>query len=344
LRTRAAGWVEARILAKDALEDDNRAILELPPLKMLKVAVFTDDADAVRPALSALPQVEATYLPPSQYRTDVPADAVVLDRFAPPSPPAVPSIWIEPPDGSPFRTRTRTGELKEVRWRADHDVTAGIRTRSLDLENAQVFAPLKDDIALAEVAGGPVLLLRPAQRMAALGFHPGRADMRFDLTTPLLMANLLKWAQPVAFRSSEIHGGSVGAVTTSIGRDVNPSQIKVLADSHELPYTAQDGVVKFFSGAPGIVRVIAGDREQVHSLSLPDVGDRLWQTPSSARQGIPGMFSQAASRDLWQVLAILGLTGLLLEWLLYGRRRVSNAPSTATAPNVAANGWWRKAS
>jgi hypothetical protein len=29
-RTRAAGWLEARLLIDDALADDNRAVLELP--------------------------------------------------------------------------------------------------------------------------------------------------------------------------------------------------------------------------------------------------------------------------------------------------------------------------
>ena len=36
--------------------------------------------------------------------------------------------------------------------------------------------------------------------------------MRYELATPLLFANLLRWMSPEIFRRWEISGGSVGAV------------------------------------------------------------------------------------------------------------------------------------
>ena len=29
-----------------------------------------------------------------------------------------------------------------------------------------------------------------------MGFHPGRSDLRFDIVTPLLLANILRWFEP----------------------------------------------------------------------------------------------------------------------------------------------------
>jgi hypothetical protein len=343
LRTKAAGWIDARIILRDALVDDNRAILEIPQLRTVRVSVFTSEPEALRPALAAHGQIQATYLPTSAWKSDVPADVVVLDRFSPPSQPRTPAIWIEPPDGSPFRTRVRLAGAEAVSWRADHEIAAGIRARDLRLSGGQVFAAAEGDVALASVDAGPVALLRPKEKSIALGFHPGRADMRFDLTTPLLFANVLRWMQPDVFRGSERHAGSVGAITLALQANTDADQIKVLADNTELPFTVQNGSLRFFAGAPGIARVLAGEREYVYSLSLPEVGERLWTPPAVVRTGMPGVFEQALSRDLWQVLAILGALGLLAEWWLYGRRRIV-APSPASRSSAAAATTWRRAS
>ena len=72
-------------------------MLEIPALKTAKVAVFTNEPDTLRPALRAHPQIEATYYTTAQYRPDIPAAVVILDRFSPPVAPKNPSIWLEPP-------------------------------------------------------------------------------------------------------------------------------------------------------------------------------------------------------------------------------------------------------
>lgn len=343
LRTKAAGWIDARVITKDALADDNRAILELPQQKALRVAVFTTEPALLRPALAAHGQIQAAYLSPSEWKSDVQADVVVLDRFNPPSAPKVPSIWIEPPNGSPFKTRTNFSGARNVSWRGDHQIASGIRARDLRLAEGRVFAAGADDVPLASVDSGPVILLRPGSKSVALGFHPGRSEMKFDLTTPLLFANVLRWMQPEIFLGSEMHAGSVGTVTLPLDGGVDPKQIRVLADSVELPYTLQNGTLRFFAGSPGIVRVLTGGREQVYSLSLPEVGEKVWTPTAGIRKGLPGVFEQALSRDLWQILAIAGVTLLLTEWWIYGRRRLiapaltGDSPSTIAAP-------WRKAS
>jgi hypothetical protein len=345
LRTRAAGWVDARILVKDSLADDNRAILELPAHKTLRVKVFTADPDALRPTLSAHRQIQAEYLSPAAWKSDVDADVVVLDRFNPPSAVKTPSIWIEPPDSSPFKTKARVSGTKQVSWRADNDIAAGIRTRDMRLSDGQVFAIALGDTVLASVDAGPVALLRAKDKSIALGFHPGRSDMKFNLTTPLLFANILRWMQPDVFRGSELHAGSVGTVTLPLDGDADPKQTKVLLDTTELPFTVQHDTLRFYAGAPGIVRVMSGGREQVFSLSLPEVADKSWTPPANVKTGVPGVFERALSQDLWQILAILGALGLAAEWWFYGRRRLM-APTVNGRPSstAAAASSWRQAS
>lgn len=345
LRTRAAGWIDARILVRDSLTDDNRAILELPQHKVLKIKVFTTEPETLRPALAAHGQVQAEYLPPSAWKDDAGADVVVFDRFNPKSATKSPAIWIEPPGDSPFRTASRIAGAKHVSWRSDHEITAGIRNRDLRLTEGQVLYANAEDVTLASVEEGPVVLLRPKARSVALGFHPGRTDMKFNLTTPLLFANVLRWLRPDVFSGNELHAGSVGTVTLPLEGDTDPKDIKVLLDTTELPYTVQNNSLRFFAGAPGIVRVISPGREQVFSLSLPEIGDKTWTPPTNVRTGLPGVFERAAARDLWQVLAVIGALGLLIEWWLYGRRRLL-APrfDGQSSSAAAASTTWRHAS
>ena len=330
-RTKAAGWIEARLLEKDSLAEDNRAVLEIPALKTAKVAVFTNEPDTLRPALRAHPQIEATYYTTAQYRPDVPAAVVILDRFSPPVAPKNPSIWLEPPAASPFRARTKVTDAKIVRWRADHDLAAGLRSQDIRVPEAQVYATAQGDISVAETEGGPIVVARPSTRAVVLGFHPGRSDLKFDLVTPLLLANILRWFEPDVFRLYDLHGGTSGTVTATLDADAEPGSVKVLGEQQQLPFTMDGRTVRFFAGAPQTVRVISSGREQVHSLSLPDIAVTAWEAPRSAFRGIPGAVERAVSRDLWRYLAILGALGLLAEWLIYGRQR-NRARTVASAP------------
>lgn len=342
-RSRAAGWLEVRLLIDDALTEDNRAILELPSQKPLKVDVYTDEPELLRPVLAANALVEAEYLSPSKFKTDSNARITILDRFHPPQLPKGGVIWIAPPaQGSPVTVRTTVTNVPVVRWRSDHELGTGLRTKQWKLESSEVFAPAAGDISVAEVEAGPVILARPSpSRLVVLGFHPGKSAMRFDLTTPLLFANILRWMDPEAFRRWEVYAGTAGTVTVPLESGVGPENVKVISSNQQnLPFTMQGQSLRFFSGTPGTVRVVTADREQVYSLTLPEVGEAVWQPPASAKRGVPSRVMEASARDLWPFLALLGGLGLLIEWLLFGRARLH----VASAERPAADNPLRRAS
>ena len=157
----------------------------------------------------------------------------------------------------------------------------------------------------------------------AFGFHPALSAMRYELTTPLLFANLLRWISPEIFRRWEISGASVGSVRLSMDQDTPLNHVKVTSeDGNPLPFTLRDRTLDFFSGTPGSVRVIAGDREYVYSLTLPQLWDSKWEPPADAPKGIPRASQVSeASTDVWPWLALAGAAGLLAEWLLFARFR-----------------------
>jgi hypothetical protein len=334
-RTRAAGWLEARILTPDSLSEDNRALLEIPALQVLKVNVYTTEPDLLKPALAAHPQIQAVFLNPSEYKADTDASVVVLDRFVPLALPKAATVLINPPAGrSPFSVRSTATNVPIVRWRGDHDLGAGLHTRQLRLPTASVFNLAQDDVPVAEVEAGPVIVARPKARMIVLGFHPGHDLTRYELATPLLLANTLRWANPEVFRASETYGRTVGAVSVILNGAASESNVRVIGDGRDLPFTMQDRTLRFFSGVPDRVRVITESGEQVHSLSLPELGTVTWEPPAGARKGLPGRFETVLSRDVWQLLAILGAACLVAEWLLYGKAAARKLTSASPQPEA----------
>lgn len=335
LRTRAAGLLEVRLFTDDGFPDDDQAVLEIPARRSIEVAVYSEQPDLLRPVLEANPFIAAVYRRPSEYRDQQQPRIAILDRFRPPVPPTCDVIWIEPPAGaSPVPVRAVVKDVALGSWRSDHPIASGLRTQDLRLTSAQVFETESGYDAVAEVAEGAVMVARAGTSSApnksvVLGFHPMRSAMRYELAAPLLFANIIRWMEPGIFRSWELNAGSVGAVELALEPGLEASDIQIVTeDGNPVPATFQDNTVRFFSGTPGVVRVIAGDRETVYSLTLPEVAEAVWEVPEGARQGVPAaMSSGASSRDLWWWLAILGGLGLLVEWLWFGRfRKWDRAP------------------
>jgi hypothetical protein len=340
-KTRAAGWLETRLIFQGANQDtfrqDSRAILELPARGAVPVTVYSAEPDLLRPIFSAIPGVQASFLPVASYKPDA-AGIVLLDHFAPPAPPSAQSIWLEPPAAkSPIPVQSTAQNVKLNQWQVDHPLGAGLRARDIELASAEIFSPAPGDIVVARSDAGPVIVARPASpKMVVLGFHPVRSGMKYQLTTPLLFANVIRWMAPDAFRSWELTAGTVGTVDVELESEVDPKSIRVQTEEgRPLPFTVEGKTLRFFTGAPGVVRVLTGDREMVYSLTLPQPGDVVWR-PSvgdTVKLGLPPRAPFGpTSRDLWHWLALAGALGLLVDWILYGRVDRSTQAVKGVAP------------
>jgi len=338
---------------EDAFPQDDRAALDLPAQTSAQIVVFTNDPDSLRPLLSGHPQVDAKFEPPARYDPSVAGDILVFDRFAPLQPPVNRNVmWIDPPAGSPFAIRGTEGGAKLERWRAESPLAAGLNTKDLELASAKIFTPAKDDQIVAETARGPVVIARTtvsgasASKMVAIGFQPTAASMKYQLATPLLIANVLRWMIPDTFRRWDIQAATVGTVSIPVEKDADPARFRVTADrDRPLPFTVKGDTLRFFAGAPGIVHVHDGEHETLYSLTLPDVAETAWKAPATVTHGLPRMAGQAASiTNLWPWLAILGGLGLLVEWLLYGRGTILGLPATKAVSQWTSKIPWRKAS
>jgi hypothetical protein len=328
-RSRSAGFLRAEILPHDAFTADDRATLQLPAQPALRVTVYSAESDLLRPVLAASPHVTAAYRAPAEYSAQGPGSLIILDRFRPPAHPRADSIWIDPPpDGSPVPVRTRVSDAPLTHWLTDNPLGAGLRAKDLRLESTSVFETAPDDLKIAEVAEGPVIAARPGKpKIVVLGFHPALSAMRYELSTPLLFANLLRWMAPEIFRRWELTAGSVGTVKVALDPDVRLAGVRVLRENgNPAPFTLRGQSLEFFSGTAGTMRVLAGDREYVYSLTLPQLWESQWDVPPETRRGIPKFAAPLReATDLWQWLALAGGAALLAEWILYGRFRRSVA-------------------
>jgi hypothetical protein len=339
-RATGRGYLEARLNVHDAFPQDDRAVMELPGETSLHAVIYSKEPEMLRALFASNPQLDATFEDPAKYDPAVKAQVVVLDRFTPLMPPQADSIWIEPaPNGSPIPVKETKANVHLAGWNDDTPLGAGLRTQDVVLESAQVLTAAPGDMVAAESSAGPLVVARESKsgKLAVLGFQPGRPSMKYQLATPLLIANILKWMAPEMFRSRDVQAGTVGLVRVPVGEDTDASTIRVVDESQRpLPFTIEDGMLQIFSGAPGAVSVLTGDRESVYSLTLPDVAEAVWRPPAGVRRGVPKAAEMAASPpEIWPWLAALGGLGLLLDWLLYGRSRLYRLRAPASMRRAA---------
>lgn len=318
VHTEAAGLLEARLYPKDAFAADNYAALELPAQRSLHVSVYSDQPEGLKPALASDPRINAEFKPTRAY-TPANDGLAILDRFKPSPKPQGSVVYLDPPsDGSPVPIRDHVSRPDGLQWVPDLSLTQGLRARQMQLEAADVFEPANGDVRVAEVARGPVAIVRG--NVLVLGFNPFAGSMRYELAAPLLVGNILRWAAPDVFRDVDVATQSAGAVSSPLAIGFDRRTIKVINDQGKaLPFNIKDRAVQFFAGESSRVRVISGSSERVYSLTLLEMWDVKWTPPSSARRGIPAWNdSIRRSRSLWPWLALAGAAILLAEWILYG--------------------------
>jgi hypothetical protein len=322
VHTQAAGILEVRLYPKDAFAADNYAALELPEQRTLHVIAYTDQPELMRPALASDPRVNAEFRTKTQY-TPANDGLVILDRFLPEPRPQGNVLWIDPPGGkSPVPIRERVDRPEGLRWIPDQPLTAGLRARNTQIEAASIFEQGPGTLRLAETDKGPAAVARDdgKSRMVVIGFNPFAGTMRYELTTPLLLANILHWMAPGVFRDVDVATQSAGAVSSPLPGATDRNSVQVLTDAGKvLPFNVRDRSVQFFVGEPARARVLSANSEQVFSLTLPEMWDAKWTPPADARKGIPA-WTETLRRNhvLWPWLALIGCGLLLAEWIIYG--------------------------
>lgn len=326
--TTGPGTLTASIDASDDLPLDNKVQLVLPPAAPLRVAVYSNRPDGWQPLLEADSQLQAVYYPPSQYVPAPNADVMILDGVSPRGAPGRPSLWILPNrNNSPIPVASQQNDVLLSRWNADTPLGAGLHSKEIRLNQAEVFAKADSDLAIAMSDRGPVVVARPASgrkaRLAEIGFDPLGGVLKYDVSTPLLFVNILRWLEPETLKTTELTATGVGSASIVLDPNESKQHFRLIDErGFTVPFTVRSGMLQLYVDKPSIVRIITPEAERVLSLTLPGIGNFHWTPPTSAPRTMPRVawFGRQAV-DLWKWLALFGGLGLLIEWLFFGKQR-----------------------
>ncbi len=241
-----------------------------------------------------------------KYDPAVKADVVVLDRFAPAATPRANSIWIEPPaSGSPIPVRETRNERTAGEVATGTPLGRGPAHAGCDAGIGRSFRPGCGRHHRGRVgggaAGGSASRSQSGAKLVALGFHPGRASMKYqtrhaaaDRQHPAVdgagslpaagMCRRARWAQS----------------TFPSEKDTNPATVHVLDENQRpLPFTISTAIpCSSFQERRARCACCAAIARPLYSLTLPDVAEAVWHPPATVRRGIPRPRSKRLRRRI----------------------------------------------
>jgi Ca-activated chloride channel homolog len=322
----AAGELRAGLEPPDDYTADDHAAVMLPRNGAIEVAAFTTRATLLQALLGANRRLNVRYYSPGEYRREMPADVILFDQFAPSAPPPRPSLWIDPPShNSPLPVRSVLRDKLIDGWTSEATLGRGLRSRDVHVPEAHIYQTFAGEVEIATVAGSPIAVAEPKSlagaRLAVTGFDVLSPELRYQVTSPLLVANLLRWLVPESFRASDISCEQAGVRTVPLDSAEAAEALRVIDDrGRDLPFTVRQNTLQFFVNRPAAVRIVSPERERLVSVALPQVPSLDWH-PAAASEGLPAPSGYTLrSVILWRYLALTAAILLSIEWVLFARR------------------------
>jgi hypothetical protein len=319
---------------RDALPEDDRALLNLAAARPLDILLVSARPDALRRALAAVGGARVAVASPVAYASGDPAaraaDLTVLDGVAPDPPPGGALLLINPPAGA-FGAGDRTAPTDGQPLRQEGALLAGLSFGGASFGPArEMDAP--PWAATLLTSGATPLILRGndgARDVAIWNFDLAQSSLPNRLAFPLLVArtvrDLTPGGLPQSLTAGEpllLHPGPRVRAVELTGPDGATRQASG-------PAVAFDGL-----GQPGWYRVVErGDAGVLYEGRLavnagsPLEADLRPQAPPALTAAAPAPATAAAIErprlELWPWLAALALGLLAMEWLYALRRRAA---------------------
>ena len=321
------GLLQAEISPPDALEADNRASVNLPTFRTVRVAVFTNSANPppfvtdLLTVLSSNPFVQTQLVPPGTSASIFTDVAIYQGANAPDLPEFNSVRFVSGPAAPGSRPVRVTG------WNAQHPVTRWVRTRDISVRNPAALRVQPGDAILAYAEGdppSPLILAREenGRRMLILGFDPHDSNLPLESAFPLLMAGGLEWMTH-----------SVDEVADSLAAGEldfpGPATTIVSPSGKEAAFARKGADIHFLARETGIYRIVNSGGETSIAVNPPVLPGRqieltVAEKAAPEREPLP-----PAAWNLWRWLVLLAIVALWLEWRLYYAARERNAAAAA---------------
>jgi hypothetical protein len=321
------GILQAEISPADALQADDRASVNLPSFRTVRVDVFASPASPFAAdllnVLSSDPYVQAQALPP-EFTPAVSPDIAIYQGANPASRTGSNSIW--------FLSGAPQADAKPVRvtgWNLQHPATRWVRTRDISVRNPATLKVEPGDTILAYTEGdppAPLILAREqnGRRMLIVGFNPHDSNFPQESAFPLLMAGSVEWMTRSVDEVADSHSTGEIDLPGPVNKIISPS-------GKELPFARKGAEVQWLAMETGMYKIIAPGGETnlaVNPQALP--AERVQPTEEEAAQ-VEGEPLPPTTWDMWRWLVLLAIVALWLEWWLYytarERQRVAEAPA-----------------
>lgn len=321
------GRLESLVAPADSLSLDQRTFVELPNPSALRVAVFTSRASLFRPLLDSDRRVAAKYFDNVPGASPTDADLVIYDRMAPPTKPDLPALYIMPPTAASPLPVSKSDESAIInQWNDVAGLGEGLRSKELRVSPAMSYKTDQQSVAVANASNSAIVVAHlpvagSKNPFVLVGFDPLGKDLRYQLTTPLLFANMMRWLSPDKFRVASYISQPAGVASMQLDRTELNDEIRVVdSKNRKLPHIVQGQQLQFFVTSPTVATVTSLGHERTFFLTLPEIAQAGWTPAEKIPRGLPAAsIANVQSTDLWRWLAVAAALTLLTEWLLFGR-------------------------
>jgi Ca-activated chloride channel family protein len=329
------GLLRAELSPSDALQADDRATVNLPTFRTVRVAVFAANASPFTSdllgVLSSDPYVQAQVLPAGN-SADVSPDIAIYQGAN--LPPRVDSNSIYFLSG-PFVAGSRP--LRVTGWNPQHAVTRWVRTHDISVRNPAALKVEPGDAVLASTEGDPPAPLilareRDGRRILIVGFNPHDSNFPMESAFPLLMAGSVEWMTHSVDDVSDSH--STGEI------DLPGPVTKIGAPSgKEVPFARKGSDVHFLALETGTYRIAAPGGETNIAVNAPMLPAERVQLTAAETADVQAEALPPAGWNAWRWLVVLAIVALWLEWwLYYTARERQRAAEIQAAPGEPAFG------
>lgn len=316
--------LRAALDGRDALPQDDQGFLSLVQTRPVRALLVSDNPDALRRALAAIPGVSVTVIDPASYPT-APARAVDLTLFDS----YLPQAW---PDGAILALNPPSNSALIAVGQRSASQSPGALTRSgallegLGLEGVRFGTPRQVQPpawAVTQLAlGNTPLILRGrngAHEIALWTFDLADSNLPTRLAFPLLVARTVRDLTPPALPASITSGARLAlrpdprASTIALSGPEGMQATLAVSSSTALDTLTLPGFYRLEERAGGETIFRGQVAVNAGAAIESDLRPRLAPPIVGVEQGADAT-PQREVRDIWPWLALAALAVLMLEW------------------------------
>ena len=317
--------VTARLSGGDVftLDDVATAVAKTP--RAFHVLLVTPGNVFLEQALRLRSDLQVDVVTPAAYKPSAAYAMIVFDRFAPPSPPEGPLVFLDPPAGSSLAGGQGVGIGRVRAVDAGDPLLANVDLQDVHVARSQDLRASTFGRALITSLQTPLVLVRDEPfRQVLFGFDLHESDLPLRVAFPILVQNLSEWMLPPSVPSHSFHPDEPvtivpesGATSVSIVRP--DGSRRALGGSAIATFGDTD-----LTGLYSVEQTVAGTIQRSW-FSVNLFSDPISQLTPVDRLTLPPTRTTAVQAthsgqlEIWPWIALAALGIVAAEWLAFHR-------------------------